>query len=197
MAQATRPSQPWPRRYRWTNEEVCKLGDAGYFSGRSVILVDGVILEIPLATPAHDAILNLLDYMLKEIFRSGYAVRVQSGLNISIDTNPLPDLAVVTGSPKDYITHQPKSALLIVEVSNTSFAYDSGEKSNLYAAAGIIDYWVLDLNDRQLFVFREPIADSEAPRGYRYASIQTLTTADAITPLAAPEASIRVADMLP
>jgi len=185
-----------PKRYHWTNEEFCNLGDAGVFEGRSVILVDGEILQMAMLNPPHDMSLSLTDYLLREIFRIGHFIRVQTGLAVNDDTNLGPDLAVVIGSPRDYKS-APRTAVLIVEVADTSLAYDRGEKSNLYAAAGIQDYWVIDVNGRELLIFREPIADAEAPRGYRYTSIQSLVATDSVTPLAAPEASIRVADMLP
>ena len=185
-----------PRPHRWTCEEFHNIGDTGMLEGQSVILIDGEILRMPNPNPPHDSIVGIADYKLKEIFQPGYWVRIQSGLPTALDTDPVPDIAVVRGSPRDYFTQYPRTAVLVVEVSDSSFDYDVGVKSNLYAAAGILDYWVIDVNGRQLIVFRDPTPDAAAPRGFRYASTQILNVGDSITPLAAT-AAIAVADLLP
>ncbi len=182
--------------HRWTCEEFHNIGDSGMLEGRSVILVDGEILDMPNPNPPHDSIVGIADYKLKEIFQPGYWVRIQSGLPTALNTDPVPDLAVVRGSPRDYFTQHPRTAVLVVEVSDTSLDYDVGVKSNLYAAAGILDYWVIDVNGRQLIVFRDPIPDAAAPRGFRYNTTQLLNVGDTIVPLAATTA-IAVADLLP
>jgi len=69
-------------------------------------------------------------------------------------------------------------------------------KSNLYAAVGILDYWVIDVNGSQLIVSRDPTPDVATPRGFRYASTKILNVGDTITPLAATGA-IAVADLMP
>jgi hypothetical protein len=85
----------------------------------------------------------------------------------------------------------------VVEVADSTLAYDRGEKSNLYAAGGVADYWVLDVTGRQLLVFRDPVADPAAPRGIRYATAIALGPIAAVSPLATPSAVVRVADLLP
>jgi Uma2 family endonuclease len=139
---------------------------------------------------------SLTDYVLKDVFKPGFVVRIQTGFITGLDTNPGPDLAVVVGTPRDLV-QTPRQAVLIVEVSDTSLAMDTGAKVHIYAAAGVPEYWVIDVNAPRLLVYRDPIADPAAPRGFRYATTQTLTTADAVSPTAMPSATIRVADMLP
>ena len=106
-----------------------------------------------------------------------------------MNIDPEPDVAVVPGRPADYTTH-PNTALLIAEVSDTSLKYDINEKAELYSTAGIAEYWVLDLNGRQLLVFREPTSNG-------YATKLTVPEIGNVTPLAMPTASIKVADLLP
>jgi Uma2 family endonuclease len=185
-----------PPRYRWTCEEFHQLGEEGWFDGRKVILVDGEILDMPLPNPPHDMATSLTDYKLKAIFSSGFVVRVQSALVLGQDTDPGPDLAVVVGSPRDYVQH-PRTAVLVVEVADSSLSYDCGEKANLYAAGGIADYWVIDLVNRQLLVFRDPQPDPTQPHGAGYRQPLTFGPADAVAPLAAPQSPITVADLLP
>lgn len=190
------PPPPAPRPYRWTNDDFRRLTDDGYFTDRFVILIDGEFIEMPHPNPPHDMSVSLTDYILKDIFRPGYVVRIQTGFVTGLDTNPGPDLAVVPGSPRDY-TQAPRQAVLIVEVSDTSLAMDTGAKVHIYAAARVPEYWVLDLNGRQLLVYRDPTPDATAPRGHRYATTLTLTPSESVSPVTVPTATIRVADMLP
>ena len=190
------PKRFVPAPHRWTCEEFHNIGDSGMLEGRSVILVDGEILDMPNPNPPHATATTLADYALKDLFRVGHFVRVQTGLPTTENTDPAPDLAVIAGSPRDFAMTHPRTAVLVVEVSDSSFDYDVGVKSNLYAAAGILDYWVIDVNGRQLIVFRDPIPDAAAPRGFRYDTMQVLNVGDTIIPLAA-QTAIAVADLLP
>lgn len=184
------------RPYRFTNVDFRTLTDLGFFTDQFVMLIDGEFIHMPHPGPRHDMAVSLTLPVLQAAFTPGHFLRVQSGFETALDTNPAPDLAVIRGTPRDYPT-PPRQAVLIVEVSDTSFAYDSGEKSNLYAAAGVPEYWVIDVNDPRLLVYRDPVADTAAPRGFRYATTQTLSATDTVTPTAAPTAVIRVADLLP
>jgi Uma2 family endonuclease len=76
-------------------------------------------------------------------------------------------------------------------------AYDRNHKAPLYAAGGIADYWIVNLVQCQLEVYRDPVADSTQLFGFRYNSRMILDPADVVSPLAAPQASITVADLLP
>jgi Uma2 family endonuclease len=104
---------------------------------------------------------------------------------------------VVAGGPRDYLASHPTRPVLVVEVSLSSLALDRGEKASLYARAGLEDYWIVNLVDRVLEVYRSPGADVEAPYGWRYASALTLGHRDRVRPLSAPHAEIPVADLLP
>jgi Uma2 family endonuclease len=135
--------------------------------------------------------------LLRLAFGSGYWVRVQGSLDLSPHGIPSPDLAVTPGSYHEAGKTIAKAALLVVEVSDTTLAYDRYHKSSLYAAGGIADYWIVNLVQRQLEVYRDPVADSTQPFGFRYNSRTILDPPDKVSPLAAPQASITVADLLP
>ena len=105
-------------------------------------------------------------------------------------------MSVVPGGPRDYAEH-PTSALSLVEVSETTLAYDRGRKGSLYAAAGIADYWIVNLVDRQLEVYRDPVADPNEPSGFRYNTRIDFVSGQSATPLALPGMTIAVADLLP
>ena len=89
----------------------------------------------------------------------------------------------------------PTTALLIVEVADTSLRHDTTVKADLYAELGVLDYWVLDLSSRRLLVFRNPAPNTDGGTSYHPPLI--LGPAESVTPLAAPAASILVADLLP
>ena len=93
-------------------------------------------------------------------------------------------------------TH-PSRPVLTVEVAESSLALDRERKGSLYARAGLPDYWVLNLIDRVLEVYRGPVPDSAAPFGWRYARSEVLDASAGVTPLAAPGSSIPVSQLLP
>ena len=186
-----------PQPYRWTCDEFHDLGDRGYFDGRRAMLIDGEILTMPMANPAHNLALNKTYEVLRARFAGGHHVRNQMALDVGLANDPGPDLAVVAGSFEDYADRQATTALLVVEIADSSLAFDRGPKSNLYAAANVQEYWVLDLNGQQLFAYRDPVADADAPRGFRYATVLTFAATERAAPLAAPQSSVLVAELLP
>ena len=189
--------QVWnPTPYHWNNDEFRILTEAGCFRDKFVMLINGEIIEMANPSPKHRRSVGKVDYMLKSIFNTNHWVRVQDGLETSPDTNPCPDVAVLNGTPWT-TPDSGEEVLLVVEVSDTSFAYDRGTKAHIYAAKSIQDYWVIDINGRQLFRFRDPIADPSAPRGYRYATQTTLTDQDTFSPLATAHAIVPVVQLLP
>jgi Uma2 family endonuclease len=197
MATATAPGAPTPLRVRWTCDDFHDVCDAGVFEGRNVILVDGELLEMPAPNPPHNTALTLADYLFKSVFQPGFVVRVQMALELGQTTDPVPDLAVVRGDPRTFAAVQPTTAELVVEVSDSTLAYDTGDKANLYAAGGIADYWVVDLVHDRLVVFRDPRPDPGQPHGHTYFRQVVLGRGGAMAPLAAPAAAVAVADLLP
>jgi Uma2 family endonuclease len=190
---------PPPRPVYVTAAEFHRLWDDGFFTGlRRVILVDGEMIEMPMSDPVHDGgVSAAYEYLRAALPPPSYHVRNQQGFNAGLDTDPGPDLAVVVGTFRDYLKAHPTEAVLIVEVTNSSLAFDRREKAHIYAAAGVPEYWVLDVLGRELVVFRTPVADPAAPRGHRYATEQAFGEADAVSPLAAPTAVTPVAALLP
>ena len=108
----------------------------------------------------------------------------------------MPDLAVIAGKAGYHGAH-PTTAALVIEVSDATLATDMTEKAERYATAGIADYWVLDLNGRQLLVFRDPMPLPAGLGATAYKTHLTLSPGDSASPLAAPASTIRVADLLP
>ena len=139
----------------------------------------------------------LADYLFKALFARGFVVRIQMPLVFGINTDPLPDLAIVPGEPRSISTN-PTTAVFVLEVSDfTVSSFDTGEKASLYAAAGIADYWVIDVVNRRVVVFRTPTPDAKQKYGHGYASVNVLLPGQSLAPLAAPGSLVEVNDLLP
>lgn len=179
-----------PRPMRWTCAAFHRVGDLGLLEGRRPLLIDGVLLEQGQMSPPHAVALGLVVAALRASLGADWRLRQQMPLVLADDTDPMPDLAVIAG-PIRGATGHPATADLVVEVADTSLRFDTTEKRGLYAAASIADYWILDVNGRVLLVFRDPVP------GHGYATALTLGPNDTVAPLAAPDASVRVADLLP
>jgi Uma2 family endonuclease len=177
-----------PRPLRWTCAEFHRFGDMGVFEGRRAMLIDGVILAEGPMNPPHAITLELVGQAVRTAFGPGWWLRHQSPLVLGRDLDPKPDLAVVPGHPRDYAGH-PTTADLVIEVADSSFDFDTNQKRLLYARAGIREYWVVDINGRRLLTYRDPQAGD-------YATQQAFGPADAVSPLAAPAATVRVDDLL-
>lgn len=183
-----------PNRRKWTRDEYNRAWQSGIFGETKVELLDGEIIEKASRTPQRSTVIMLVSDALWHIFDAG-TVRTQMPLAVSDVSEPEPDVAVVAGTPRDYPNH-PTSALLTVQISTCTLAGDLGIKVALYAQAKVPEYWVLDINARLLHVHRTPIASTSLPNGFGYQTILLLTETDSVSPLAAPDSSIAVADLL-
>lgn len=101
------------------------------------------------------------------------------------------------GSPRDYRDAHPARPVLVVEVADTTLYMDTRLKVGLYARAGITDYWVLNLVDRVLMVYREPTASPDDPYRWKYRRVESFGADAFLSPLAAASAGIAVADLFP
>jgi len=175
---------------RWTREEYDKMVAAGMFApGERVELVDGEILTMTPQGSAHATAIQLVQDALRLAFGPDFSIRPQLPLALAPDSEPEPDLAVVVGKPKEYWHAHPATALLVVEVSDTTLEYDRRRKGNLYARAGIEEYWIVNLVDGCIEVYREPHQAG-------YASCQCFFAGQHVGLLAAPDSVIRVADLI-
>lgn len=186
-----------PQPYRWTCDEYRTLRGAGRFNDRRVMLIDGVILVMPLPDPPHNLSVGLIDDWLRLVFPTGYHVRNQMAFDVGTRNDPGPDLAVVAGARRDLATRQATAAVLVVEVADSSLHLDTSTKAELYATAGVPDYWVIDLEKRQLLVFRDPEPLPSGLGATAYRTRQSFQPNDTVTPLANPTAAVKVADLLP
>jgi Uma2 family endonuclease len=174
------------------------LIETGFFRpGDPVELVGGQLIVAEPQGSRHFAAVQAVEDALRRAFGGGWQVRGQGPLALDDESEPEPDVAVVPGSFRDYVAAHPSRPVLVVEVSESSLALDREHKGSLYARAGLADYWIVNLADEVLEVYRDPGSDPIAPFGWRYRAGETLPREASISPLALPGRPIRVTDLLP
>lgn len=180
----------------WSREEYDRLIAGGMFHPEERLeLIEGEIIQMSPQGSHHATAVTLVENALRTVFGKNYVVRVQMPLAISSASEPEPDLAVVTGTPRDYRDEHPTTAELVVEIADTTLSYDRTRKTALYAQAGIQEYWIINLINRQLEVYRQPSAGHSATFSYQNHEIKTAS--ETIIPLRGPQQPIAVVDLLP
>jgi Uma2 family endonuclease len=182
---------------RWKRVEYERLVDLGVFEGDPIELIGGqLIVAEPKGSP-HATAVGMANDALHAVLPPGWIVRVQDPLALDDESAPEPDIALVRGSRADYRHAHPARPALAIEVAQSSLGFDRQQKGSLYARAGVQDYWIVNLVDGVLEVYRDAAPDASAPYGWRYRSIQTLSPPALVTPLVPPSSSIPVAALLP
>ena len=182
---------------RWKRIEYDRLVDLGVFEGEPLELIGGQLIVAEPKGTYHSAAVSSAEYALRAGLPSGWIVRTQQPVSLDDESEPEPDLAVVPGRPGDYRHAHPARPALAVEVSDSSLHFDRQQKGSLYARAGIEDYWIVNLVDRVLEIYRDPIPDPSALYGWRYRPVITLVPPAVAVPLAFASSRIAVADLLP
>ena len=169
------------------------MGEAGVFApDERVELIDGEVVIMPPIGEEHSAETNRMNSRVGRSLGDRAIVSVQNPVIIRPDWEPLPDLALLRPREDFYqrAKPRPEDVFLLVEVSDTSLAFDREVKVPGYAAAGIPETWVVDVQARLLLVFREP-----SPEGYR--RLATFGPGDRLSPAAFPDVEFLVTDLLP
>jgi Uma2 family endonuclease len=186
---------PLPTR-RFTRVEYDRLIAQGFFDEDEPIeLLDGLLVVKEPQGSRHVRMVSHIRRVLQRAFGERYDVLVQSPIALDDASEPEPDLAVVRERPRDHLRSLPASPALVVEIAESSLGKDRNEKASLYARNGVADYWIVNLRDRVLEVYREPV--KTAAGGGKYRSVRVLKPRTTVSPLAAPRARLRVADLLP
>lgn len=187
-----------PRRKLWTREEYHRLGELGWFRDARVQLIEGEIVEMSPQKSAHAATVDIVRRTIERAWGAGAFVRTQVPLALDQASEPEPDAAVVPGAPADYLAEHPRTALLVIEVADTSLTYDRTHKQSLYAKHRLPEYWIVNLVDGRLEVYRRPELDDAGLYGYVYAERTVHERGALIEPLLAPEGvRVAVSDLLP
>jgi Uma2 family endonuclease len=183
--------------WHWKRSEYERLVDLGVFHGKPVELIGGQLVVAEPQGSYHANAISVADDALRAILPDGWVVRSQMPVALDEESEPEPDIAVVRGSRADLWAGHPARPSLAIEVAESSLDFDRGEKSSLYARAGIADYWIVNLVDRVVEVYRDPTPAVAAPYGWRYGSREVVSPPDSIALLAIPSARVTVSALLP
>lgn len=173
---------------KFTIDDYHRMIDAGILTDRHVELLDGVITELPPEKPPHSNRVRKSRKFLDRLL--GDRAEVSTCLPVTLSTSePIPDISVVQAIEYEDQHPGPTNIFLLIEVANTSLKDDKERKRLLYAADSIQEYWILDLANQCLIVYREPQAGD-------YQTQFSLQPTEQISPLAFPDVAIAVQDLL-
>lgn len=179
----------------WTVQEYRRMSDLGILdpSQRTELIAGQIVLMTAKGTP-HVLTLRLLATALENalVDRSAAFISTQDPIRLDNFSEPEPDLAIVKGRILDYTQAHPgaEDIYLVIEVADSTLKQDCEVKDKLYARSSIAEYWVIDLKNRQVQIFRDP-----TPTGY--SSQLILTETHSVSPLAFPEIGLAIASILP
>jgi Uma2 family endonuclease len=169
-------------RVRFSREAYHRMFESGLLDHeKRYELIDGVVIMMSPISPGQGGLMGRLNEFFVKRLPDHLQCRVQLPIVVSDYSEPEPDLAIVRRQPMDYRGEHPTPAevVLLIEVSKTSLSFDLGAKLQLYAGAGITEYWVVDEGRSTLVVLRDRVADS-------YRSAQSFMAPAKVAPLAAP-----------
>ena len=182
---------PMADLHRWTREDYERMAEQGYFQpDERVELVDGVIYEMTPQNSWHASAIQAAQEALRAVFRKDYSLRIQMPLALGLESEPEPDLAVVRGHWRDYRESHPSTAVLILEIADSTVFHDRERKGSIYARAGLPDYWILNRAEACLEVHRDP-------RDGVYLFRKSFRSGETLAALARPAIAIAVADLFP
>jgi Uma2 family endonuclease len=156
-----------------------------------VELIEGQLYTMAAKGTAHSAAVTRIDRVLSRLLAGRAPLRFQDPVQLSDLSEPEPDVAVVHLDPLDYEDHHPTPGEIfwLIEVADSTLRRDRDLKVPLYGRSGIAEYWILDVQERCLYVFRQSEAEG-------YGMEQKFYEGDTVTPLAFPDCEIAVQEFL-
>jgi Uma2 family endonuclease len=183
-----------PPRKLWTRAECEALEAAGLLDGQHLELIEGDLINKMGKKWPHISAVTLLKAWLVGVFGIPFVIQ-EAPIDVAPEDNPTnepePDIIVLKRELASFVSAgqpRPEDLHLVVEVAHTTLRFDLTTKAALYARAGIVDYWVLDVAGKRMIVHRDP------QRGL-YSSVLAFGQQEIVAPLAAPEAELRVGDV--
>jgi Uma2 family endonuclease len=182
---------PEPPRKRWTRAECAALEASGLLDQESLELVEGELISKMGKKRPHVSSFKRLQEWLVHVFGWRF-VDAEAPIDVAPEDSPtnepVPDLIVLRQDDSHFTSNPRAQDLhLVVEIADTTLHFDLGVKAALYARAGVLEYWVLDVSGRRLLVHRNPQSGT-------YADVAAYSEHESASPLAAPQAQFRVAD---
>ena len=185
-------AEPLTLRPLQVRDYQCLIDQGCFGPEEHIELLNGQLIQMAAKGTRHAAAVSRLARLLGRQLGETVLIRLQDPITLNDQSQPEPDLAIVRPHPLDYADHHPTPAEIhwLIEVADSTLAYDTQTKARAYAQAGLADYWVLDLPGDRLWVFRNP-----NPAGYGL--IMQLDRAQSIAPIAFPDCVWPLADLLP
>ena len=181
-----------PARRLFTVDEYYRMAETGILGEDDrVELIEGEIVRMSPIGPRHSGAVIRLNTLFSQRLAGSIMLSPQNPVRLGQRSEPQPDVVLLRPRADFYAsTHPtPEDILLVIEVADSSVEYDLGRKARLYARHAIPELWVLDQRDDRLVVSRDP-----TPRGY--ATVQALDRGQSISPLAFPEVTFTVQELL-
>lgn len=191
------PPAPEPSPRLFTREEYYNMAELGWFGDTRVELIEGEIVEVSPPLGFHSNTVTILHFLFVTRLPMGFVVRSQQPMLLGLSSNPEPDVAIVKGVFADFKDRHPSHAELVIEVCESTLRSDRTRKASLYARAGIQEYWIVNLIDRCVEVYRDPVEKHGYFFGYDYATKSIHREGDEISPLFLPTLRIAVKEVLP
>lgn len=185
-------TQEEPAPYRFTVKEWNRLGEAGFYTDQGgVELLDGEVISMsPEGNRHSSAVANLADFFGERNGRR-YLMRIGSPVEADDLSEPLPDFALLPRSQKNALRHPlTRETLLLVEVSDTTLSFDRNRKLRKYANCGVREYWIVNLKQDVIEIYR-------SPSGEEYLDQTVAKAGDMIAPAAFPDTAVAVSEIIP
>lgn len=183
----------YPHPHRVSTQEYLRMGAAGVFAPEARLeLIAGEIVEMAPIGSRHAGVVNRLNRLLGRLLGERAVVSIQNPIIAGEHSVPQPDIALLKPRSDDYSAAHPSAAdvLLVIEVAETTLAFDVGTKVALYARAGIAEAWVVDVAGGSVRIYRQP-----GPSGYQASTIAA--GEEVASCLAFPDLKLPVAGIFP
>jgi Uma2 family endonuclease len=178
----------------WTVQDYHRMNELEIINPneRTELIAGQITIMVAKGTPHVLALRVLASELESLLVNQPIFVSTQDPIHLDDFSEPEPDLAIIKGNMFDYADRHPQPAdiYLVVEVASATLKQDCEIKDKLYAKASIADYWVIDIPNHQVHIFRDP-----TPTGYT--SHLILKAPQTISPLAFPAIAISIASILP
>lgn len=171
---------------KWSLEDYHQIIQTGLLDDRPVELLAGEIVKMSPEGEPHAFFSSETGSYLTRVLGDRAFLRHAKPITLPNQSEPEPDLAIVQPLGREYLSHHPypENIFWVIEYANTSLEKDSTLKYHIYAEAGIPEYWLVNLQTRELIIYRQP-------KGRDYGSKMTLKEGE-ISPLAFPDVTIPI-----
>src|SRR5438132_2073752 len=179
-------------RKLFTVDEYYRMAEVGILRPTDrVELIDGEIFEMSPIGSRHLGCVNRANRLFSSVLGNRVVVSIQNPLQLTNYTEPEPDIVLLKPRSDEYAARKPlaEDALLVVEVAETTFAFDSRVKVPRYARAAVPEVWLEDLTNDIVLVYRNPA-------GNRYATELTLRSGESVSPIAFPDTVFAIDQLL-